>query len=476
MSDYIKTANSGVPGLSGLVCSASAGTSGTVSVAVICHNYGRFLAAALSSVLAQTLRPIEVLVIDDDSDDETADVAREFSCRGVRYMRVSNRSAWENRLLAARVLKGRWLLCLDADNEIPESYLESGVEAGERSATCGIVRCDLDQFGDVSGLVRMNSEIPIHVVNSVDAGALYRREAILQLEPSEPRIDPRQTAEDWVLARRVIENGWSVEQNATPLRYRRHPGQKHASRLAADRRYFVDAGLASETVTIFIPLSGRSRLWDVTRSWLDSQKWPRKQCRLVLCDNSHDRDFGLMVRRWAADSSYEDVRYYVSRLGANGLSDRPRADHVANSVLINQVVAAHYNRLPTETQSEYLFVLEDDVDPPEDAIERLMRGIDSDVAAVTGAYQHRDGRGWLAWTGPSGTHDLIEQKGSGLQDIDGCGWGCLLVRKSSLSQTRLTSDGKTIFYDVNWSGFVRESGQRLRIDWGVVCEHHAGSL
>jgi glycosyltransferase involved in cell wall biosynthesis len=445
-------------------------------VAVICHNYGRWLAEAIRSVLAQSLRPIEVLVIDDDSDDNTAEVAASFASQGVTYLRVSNRSAWENRLLAARILNGRWLVCLDADNVLRPEYLTEGVCVGESDPTCGIVRCDLDQFGDQVSRVRLDVEIPVAIRNTVDAGSIYRREAIVQLEPIDAVIDPQQTAEDWLLARRVASNGWTIAHNPVPLGYRRHGNQKHAARLARDRRYFVDAGLAAEPVTIFVPLAGRRHLWSITEAWLNEQTWPREQCRLVLCDNGHDAGFTEAVRSWISECNYPDVRHYVSRIGEGGLAEMPRARQTGNSIRVNQVVASHYNRLSVEASTEYLFILEDDIDPPLDAIESLLLGMDGDVAAVSGAYRHRDGHGWLAWRGGPTSHDLLTDSGEGTEDIDGCGWGCLLVRKSTLSRHRLTSDGPTIFYDVNWSGMVRQSGQRLRINWSVLCDHHAGSL
>jgi glycosyltransferase involved in cell wall biosynthesis len=46
-----------------------------VAVIVVCHNFGRFLAEAIHSVLVQTRPPAEVLVVDDASNDDTSAVA-----------------------------------------------------------------------------------------------------------------------------------------------------------------------------------------------------------------------------------------------------------------------------------------------------------------------------------------------------------------------------------------------------------------
>jgi glycosyltransferase involved in cell wall biosynthesis len=50
-----------------------------VSFIVPCYNYGRFLAQALDSLLAQTFRELEVIVIDDGSTDETQDVLKRYA-------------------------------------------------------------------------------------------------------------------------------------------------------------------------------------------------------------------------------------------------------------------------------------------------------------------------------------------------------------------------------------------------------------
>jgi glycosyltransferase involved in cell wall biosynthesis len=56
-----------------------------VSVLVVVRNGERFLAAALQSIQAQTYRPIEILVVDGQSIDRTAEIARSFA--DVRYLR-----------------------------------------------------------------------------------------------------------------------------------------------------------------------------------------------------------------------------------------------------------------------------------------------------------------------------------------------------------------------------------------------------
>ena len=58
-----------------------------VSVVVNNYNYGRFLAEAIDSALRQTYSPIEVLVVDDGSTDDSRDVIASYGARVVPLLK-----------------------------------------------------------------------------------------------------------------------------------------------------------------------------------------------------------------------------------------------------------------------------------------------------------------------------------------------------------------------------------------------------
>ncbi len=59
-----------------------------VSVIIPCYNGVRFLSEAIGSVLAQTYRKFEIIVVDDGSTDNSGEIARSYP--GVRVIRQEN--------------------------------------------------------------------------------------------------------------------------------------------------------------------------------------------------------------------------------------------------------------------------------------------------------------------------------------------------------------------------------------------------
>lgn len=86
-----------------------------ISVIIPVYNGEQYLAEAIESVLAQTLRPIEVIVVDDGSTDGSAEVAKNFQSKiKYFYQRHSGASAARNR--GADLSKGKYLAFLDSDD------------------------------------------------------------------------------------------------------------------------------------------------------------------------------------------------------------------------------------------------------------------------------------------------------------------------------------------------------------------------
>ena len=94
-----------------------------VSVVIATYNYGRFLAEAVHSILGQTYPAREIIIIDDGSTDETADVAASFG-DAVRYIKQDNAGVSAARNNGIRRAKGEFVAFLDADDQWAPEKLE----------------------------------------------------------------------------------------------------------------------------------------------------------------------------------------------------------------------------------------------------------------------------------------------------------------------------------------------------------------
>ena len=87
----------------------------TISVVVPTYNRADLIGVTLRSVLAQTHKPAEIIVVDDGSTDATAEVVAAFA-PAVRYLRKPNGGVASARNYGARYATGTWLAFVDSDD------------------------------------------------------------------------------------------------------------------------------------------------------------------------------------------------------------------------------------------------------------------------------------------------------------------------------------------------------------------------
>jgi glycosyltransferase involved in cell wall biosynthesis len=95
-----------------------------VSVIIPTYNYAGYIADALESILAQTVRDFEVLVVDDGSTDNTREVVGRFTDARVRLLRKENGGTASARNAGRKVARGAYIAWLDADDLWRPVFLE----------------------------------------------------------------------------------------------------------------------------------------------------------------------------------------------------------------------------------------------------------------------------------------------------------------------------------------------------------------
>src|SRR2546423_14989039 len=83
-----------------------------ISIIIPCYNGAKYLPAAIEGALAQTYRNIEIVVVNDGSSDNTAEVAARYPI--VRYIAQANRRVAGARNFGFSTSKGEFVQFLDA--------------------------------------------------------------------------------------------------------------------------------------------------------------------------------------------------------------------------------------------------------------------------------------------------------------------------------------------------------------------------
>ncbi len=116
-----------------------------ISVIVPAYNSGPLLDETLASVLDQTWKQLEVIVVDDGSTDDTPARLAKYG-PALRVVRQANRGTGAARNAGLRLARGEYVALLDHDDLWLPTKLEVQVDVARRHPTSGLVACDGEEF------------------------------------------------------------------------------------------------------------------------------------------------------------------------------------------------------------------------------------------------------------------------------------------------------------------------------------------
>jgi len=119
-----------------------------VSVLMTAYNREKYIGESIESVLASTYSNFELIIVDDCSTDNTAEIARGYCKRDSRiqyFKNGENLGDYPNRNQAALHAKGKYLKYVDSDDLIYPRGLETLVDAMERFPDAGYGLCSLER-------------------------------------------------------------------------------------------------------------------------------------------------------------------------------------------------------------------------------------------------------------------------------------------------------------------------------------------
>jgi len=94
-----------------------------ISVIIPTYNSANFISAAIESILKQTIRTLEIIVVDDGSTDETAKVLDKYTSQ-IKYFLQENKGPSSARNLGLNHAVGEYILFLDSDDILLDKSME----------------------------------------------------------------------------------------------------------------------------------------------------------------------------------------------------------------------------------------------------------------------------------------------------------------------------------------------------------------
>lgn len=185
----------------------------SVSVIIPAYNAASYIHRALESALQQTHPPLEILVIDDGSADDTAEVVSAYP-PPVRLLRQPNSGPAAARNRGAKEARGAWLAFLDSDDTWMPRKLERQLAAANDSGV-GIVANPTvtteHLFADAQGNRPPSSEIDFEALWRqnclVTSSVLIRKAAFEKAGGFDTDLF---CAEDYNLWLKIAHAGWKV--------------------------------------------------------------------------------------------------------------------------------------------------------------------------------------------------------------------------------------------------------------------------
>jgi len=163
-----------------------------VSIIIPTYNRCKLITETIESLLNQNYSNIEILVIDDNSTDDTVNVIKSYMEKYdfIHYHRSDKSGACAARNLGLSLSRGEFIQFIDDDDLVHKDYIKLRIDALILNEDCDFATCNMIYFDDSTKLETRRLRID-HLEHTVESHLMYaalstqlfmfRRRAILKM-------------------------------------------------------------------------------------------------------------------------------------------------------------------------------------------------------------------------------------------------------------------------------------------------------
>lgn len=194
------------------------------SIIIPTLNEALYLPKLLSDLVKQTHQDFSVIVVDAESKDQTLTQAKRYEEKlNLKVKRVTKRNVGYQRNQGAKLAQGDWLLFMDADNRLPDYFLEGTKYQLSKNP-------EVDLFSSWAAVKNKNinrkliiqaANLALEINRTFGYPSVYgsllgvKKEIFAKTEFDEQQ----QVAEDFLLAQELVKKGYNFELFKEPRHY-----------------------------------------------------------------------------------------------------------------------------------------------------------------------------------------------------------------------------------------------------------------
>ncbi len=189
------------------------------SVIICSYNRAKLLSRALDSLILQSFKDFEVIIVDDGSTDNTFNVVKNYRNRlNIRYIFQANMGLPEARNTGCCSAEGKYITFLDSDDEYKSNHLQHRNDLLMQNPQVDLLHGGIEIIGDPFVVDANNPRKLVHINDCLVGGTFFFRKDLWKRVEKFSNLD---YAEDYDFFKKIDKIGGNILKTSEPS-YRYH--------------------------------------------------------------------------------------------------------------------------------------------------------------------------------------------------------------------------------------------------------------